>query len=439
MGKNLNDSTTSSTTDDTSHKKKKIEYINISSLSWKEKISLLTKNKYFQSFILILTIIILILGDVHKIASINSDLTFNIIHAICSFLTFIEIILYFISDESYGFSFYFFMDIIFLISIIFEITNVYDSIIYREGEDYLRTNMDMLYFVNLMKAVRIFRIVRIGKIVTMFNYIFLEKQYDNSNRNNIGEGSENISTAFMNYSSYKVFLFYVLLIVAQIVFSQELYEEDQIFDKSAAIHFFSDLRDLTGNKITKLVLFTTVLEAFSRSEDSLIYARINQFIYINDTFNEKLRKSEQLIFHQSLNDSLQNDAINSSLSDLNDLEKENYEINKELLKRYISEDELYRLIYNKEKEKIKNFLLLESESFKIKFINDSNMNEILEKQSRLSNLNLLPSLNAREHKNILIFDNRYQCIIYHEFNIIRTLFSIAIFLFVYRTQLIYPT
>ena len=431
MGKNLNDSTTSSTTDDTSHKKKKIEYINISSLSWKEKISLLTKNKYFQSFILILTIIILILGDVHKIASINSDLTFNIIHAICSFLTFIEIILYFISDESYGFSFYFFMDIIFLISIIFEITNVYDSIIYREGEDYLRTNMDMLYFVNLMKAVRIFRIVRIGKIVTMFNYIFLEKQYDNSNRNNIGEGSENISTAFMNYSSYKVFLFYVLLIVAQIVFSQELYEEDQIFDKSAAIHFFSDLRDLTGNKITKLVLFTTVLEAFSRSEDSLIYARINQFIYINDTFNEKLRKSEQLIFHQSLNDSLQNDAINSSLSDLNDLEKENYEINKELLKRYISEDELYRLIYNKEKEKIKNFLLLESESFKIKFINDSNMNEILEKQSRLSNLNLLPSLNVREHKNILIFDNRYQCIIYHEFNIIRTLFSIAIFLFVY--------
>ena len=431
MGKNLNDSTTSSTTDDTSHKKKKIEYINISSLSWKEKISLLTKNKYFQSFILILTIIILILGDVHKIASINSDLTFNIIHAICSFLTFIEIILYFISDESYGFSFYFFMDIIFLISIIFEITNVYDSIIYREGEDYLRTNMDMLYFVNLMKAVRIFRIVRIGKIVTMFNYIFLEKQYDNSNRNNIGEGSENISTAFMNYSSYKVFLFYVLLIVAQIVFSQELYEEDQIFDKSAAIHFFSDLRDLTGNKITKLVLFTTVLEAFSRSEDSLIYARIDQFIYINDTFNEKLRKSEQLIFHQSLNDSLQNDAINSSLSDLNDLEKENYEINKELLKRYISEDELYRLIYNKGKEKIKNFLLLESESFKIKFINDSNMNEILEKQSRLSNLNLLPSLNVREHKNILIFDNRYQCIIYHEFNIIRTLFSIAIFLFVY--------
>ena len=431
MGKNLNDSTTSSTTDDTSHKKKKIEYINISSLSWKEKISLLTKNKYFQSFILILTIIILILGDVHKIASINSDLTFNIIHAICSFLTFIEIILYFISDESYGFSFYFFMDIIFLISIIFEITNVYDSVIYREGEDYLRTNMDMLYFVNLMKAVRIFRIVRIGKIVTMFNYIFLEKQYDNSNRNNIGEGSENISTAFMNYSSYKVFLFYVLLIVAQIVFSQELYEEDQIFDKSAAINFFSDLRDLTGNKITKLVLFTTVLEAFSRSEDSLIYARINQFIYINDTFNEKLRKSEQLIFHQSLNDSLQNDAINSSLSDLNDLEKENYEINKELLKRYISEDELYRLIYNKGKEKIKNFLLLESESFKIKFINDSNMNEILEKQSRLSNLNLLPSLNVREHKNILIFDNRYQCIIYHEFNIIRTLFSIAIFLFVY--------
>ena len=297
---NLNDSTTSSTTNDSSHKKKNVKYINISSLTLKEKIILFTKNKYFKIYTFIITIIILILGDIHKILPIKADLYFLIIHSIFASFIFIEIILYFVAIEvaieSYGFSFYFFIDIVFLISIIFEITNVYESVLYKEGENYLKTNMDTIYFINIMKAVRIIRVIRIGKIVTMFNYVFLERKYDDLENDHFGEENENISTTFINFSSYKIFLFYVLLIIAQIIFEQNLYIENPLFDKNYVLNLFSSLND--DNNISKLLIFTTFIETSSKLKESLIYAKIDRFIYINDSFNEKLRKYELLIYHQ---------------------------------------------------------------------------------------------------------------------------------------------
>ena len=247
MGKkqNLNDSTTSSTTDDSSHKKKNVKYINISSLTLKEKIIVFTKNSYFKTYTFIITFLILILGDIHKMTSINADLTFNIIHIIFSFFIFIEIIIYFVAIESYGFSFYFFIDTLFLISTIFEITNVYETILYKEGKNYLKTNMDTIYFINIMKAIRILRVIRMGKIVTMFNYVFLERKYDSFDNDNFGDENENISTTFINFSSYKIFLFYVILILAEIIFDQELYVENPIFDKNYAMQLFQNLLNST--------------------------------------------------------------------------------------------------------------------------------------------------------------------------------------------------
>ena len=201
---NLNDSSATSTTDDSSHKKKNVKYINISSLSWKEQIILFTKNSFFKAYTFTITIIILILCDIHKITPIKEDLSFNIILSIFAVLIFIEIVIYFVSNETYGFSFYFFIDIIFLISLIFEITNIFERLIYKENKEYLRTNMDTGYLINIIKAIRIIRILRIGKLVTMFNYVFLKRKYDD---NDHGDENENISTTFINFSSYKIFYF----------------------------------------------------------------------------------------------------------------------------------------------------------------------------------------------------------------------------------------
>ena len=425
---NLNDSTTSSTTDDSSHKKKNVKYINLSSLTLKEKIILFTKNKYFKIYTFLITIIILILGDIHKILPIKADLYFLIIHLIFSFFIFIEIILYFVAIESYGFSFYFFIDIIFLIIIIFEITNVYESVLYKEGENYLKTNMDTIYFINIMKIVRIIRVIRIGKIVTMFNYVFLEKKYDDFENGNFGEENENISTTFVNFSSYKIFLFYVLLIISQIIFEQNLYIENPIFDKNYAMNLFSNSND--DNNISKLLIFTTFIETYSKLKESLIYVKIDRFTYINDSFNEKLRKYELLIYHQE-NKTEQNEAIPSLrfISENNNNEIDL--INKELLKKYFNSNEDLEKAISNSNNSLTKILMTEQQNKIFNFINETNMKICIEKENNLLNLNLIPSHEARRDINIIVIDNRNYSRRYHFLNLIRTFFSVSIFLFIY--------
>ena len=424
---NLNDSSATSTTDDSSHKKKNVKYINISSLSWKEQIILFTKNSFFKAYTFTITIIILILCDIHKITPIKEDLSFNIIHSIFAVLIFIEIVIYFVSNETYGFSFYFFIDIIFLISLIFEITNIFERLIYKENKEYLRTNMDTGYLINIIKAIRIIRILRIGKLVTMFNYVFLKRKYDD---NEHGDENENISTTFINFSSYKIFLFFVLIIFAQIIIVQDLYVENPIFDKNYILKLFSNLNESNDNMITKLLMFTSFIETFSKTKESLILARFEKFIYINDTFNDKLRKYEQLIYYQEM---LNENYTQENSSDNNDEILNS--INKELFKNYINDTEsIDKIINNNEDIYSMYFLISETENptkFVINLISMQNMNIILEKEKKLSNLKLIPSEIALQHKNIIVYDNRYQVFKYYFLNMVRTVFSLSIFLLIY--------
>ena len=413
---NLNDSSATSTTDDSSHKKKNVKYINISSLSWKERIILFTKNSFFKAYTFTITIIILILCDIHKITPIKEDLSFNIIHSIFAVLIFIEIVIYFVSNETYGFSFYFFIDIIFLISLIFEITNIFERLIYKENKEYLRTNMDTGYLINIIKAIRIIRILRIGKLVTMFNYVFLKRKYDD---NEHGDENENISTTFINFSSYKIFLIV-----------QVLYVENPIFDKNYILKLFSNLNESNDNMITKLLMFTSFIETFSKTKESLILARFEKFIYINDTFNDKLRKYEQLIYYQEM---LNENYTQENSSDNNDEILNS--INKELLKNYINDTEsIDKIINNNEDIYSMYFLISETENptkFVINLISMQNMNIITEKEKKLSNLKLIPSETARQHKNIIVYDNRHQVFKYYFLNMVRTVFSLSIFLLIY--------
>ena len=430
----LNDSTMSSSTDKESRKKKNVQYINISSLSWKERLRLFHNSKYFRAYTLIITIIILIVNDLHKITPFKIDLSINIICAICSVLIFAEIIIYFLVDESYGFSFYFFIDILFLISTYFDITDLYNDIIYTEGKNYLRTNMDRQFFINFyMKIVRVIRVIRIGKIVTMFNYMFLEKKYEDIDNAFAGEEYDNISHTFINCSSYKIFLFYVILIIAQIIFVQDTYFENPLFDKNYIMKLFSNLEDLNENSISKLLLFNTFINIYSKSKESLIYARINKFVYINDTYKKEQRRYEQLIYYEDrTNETTQQNNSLSNLSYKTENNSEIDEINKELLKKYCkNEEELELMINYKDEEYVKQLLLIESNIDQIIIINESNKDIYLEKEEQLSDLKLIPTRDSRQNKNIIIYDNYIYIFKYYLFNLIRTIFSIGIFLFIY--------
>ena len=96
-------------TNNNTEKIKEIKYdSSSSSLTWKDKLFLSLKSQYFKLYAFIITLVGLFLDDIQKIStSKDADLYFDIIHILLSLLIFIEIIIYFIADESYGFSLFF--------------------------------------------------------------------------------------------------------------------------------------------------------------------------------------------------------------------------------------------------------------------------------------------------------------------------------------------
>ena len=174
--KSLNNSNSASTADNSNDKIKTIKYTNNSSLTWKDKLFSIIQNKYFKVYSCIITMISLLLDDIQKISSsTDADLIFDIIHYLLCLLIFTEIIIYFIADETYGFSLFFFIDIIFLLSLVFEISGVYNNLIYYESTTKLITNIDRTVIIQIIKILKIIKIIRIGKIVTMFNHSFFKK------------------------------------------------------------------------------------------------------------------------------------------------------------------------------------------------------------------------------------------------------------------------
>ena len=107
-------------------------------------------------------------------------------------------------------------------------------------------------------------------------------------------------------------------------------------------------------------------------------------------------------------------------------------VNKELLKKYVENiEEIDKIINYDVEDYIKNLLLIESNKNEIKIIDSTNINIFLSKEEQLSDLELIPSEDSRQNKNIIVYDNFNYTYKYYFFNLVRTFFSIGIFLFIY--------
>ena len=433
---NLNNSNSASTADNSNDKIKSIKYTgNSSSLTWTDKLHSFIQTKFFKVYSCIITVISLLLDDIQMISSNeNADLSFDIIHILLSLLIFIEIIIFFIADETYGFSLFFFIDIIFLVSLLFGITKIYDKMIYYESGSKLSTNMDRTAMIKLVKALKILRIIRIGKIVTMFNHSFFTKRYEDDNETeDLKEEGGNISSTFIDFSSYKIFVFYASLIIGVILFDPELFLVNQIYDNGYSIQLFSEQNFLKNNIYSALLLFDSYIDFLKNSKNVLIFAKFYDIIFINDTFNQKLRKSERLIYYKEYADYINNTI--EGKDNTNELDKSliNY-----IKSEYFNNSDFDAKQLNNIIKEITfdvnntNFLLFtETNNKNILTINSSNYGIYEEKLNRLKSLNLIPQETSIQNKCISIYDNTYSVKKYCIFNIVRTIFSISIFLFIY--------
>ena len=433
---NLNNSNSASTADNSNDKIKSIKYTgNSSSLTWKDKLHSFIQTKFFKIYSCIITVISLLLDDIQIISSNESaDLPFDIIHIVLSLLIFIEIIIFFIADETYGFSLFFFIDIIFLVSLLFGIMKIYDKLIYYESGSRLLTNMDRIALIKLVTALKVLRIIRIGKIVTMFNHSFFTKSYDDDNETeDLKEEGGNISSTFIDFSSYKIFVFYASLVIGVILFDPELFMTNKIYDNEYSIQLFSEQNFLKNNIYSALLLFDSYIDFLKNSKNVLIFAKFYGIIFINDTFNQKLRKSERLIYYKEYAD-----YINNTIEDKDNTNELDKSLIDYIKSEYFNDSDIDANQLNNIIKEITfdanntNFLLFtETNNKNILIINSSNYGIYQEKLDRLRSLNLIPQETSIQNKCISIYDNTYTIKKYCIFNIVRTIFSISIFLFIY--------
>ena len=433
---NLNNSNSASTADNSNDKIKSIKYTgNSSSLTWKDKLHSFIQTKFFKIYSCIITVISLLLDDIQIISSNESaDLPFDIIHIVLSLLIFIEIIIFFIADETYGFSLFFFIDIIFLVSLLFGIMKIYDKLIYYESGSRLLTNMDRIALIKLVTALKVLRIIRIGKIVTMFNHSFFTKSYDDDNETeDLKEEGGNISSTFIDFSSYKIFVFYASLVIGVILFDPELFMTNKIYDNEYSIQLFSEQNFLKNNIYSALLLFDSYIDFLKNSKNVLIFAKFYDIIFINDTFNQKLRKSERLIYYKEYAD-----YINNTIEDKDNTNELDKSLIDYIKSEYFNDSDIDANQLNNIIKEITfdanntNFLLFtETNNKNILIINSSNYGIYQEKLDRLRSLNLIPQETSIQNKCISIYDNTYTIKKYCIFNIVRTIFSISIFLFIY--------
>ena len=436
--KSLNNSNSASTADNSTDKIKSIKYTSTSSLTWKDKLLSFIQNKYFKIYSCIITIISLLLDDIQQISSsTDADLTFDIIHYLLCLLIFIEIVIYFIADETYGFSLFFFIDIIFLLSLVFEISEIYGKLVYYESGNKLLTNADRIIIIQFVKILKIIRIIRIGKIVTMFNHSFFKKSYDDDTENeDLKDEGGNISSTFIDFSSYKIFIFYASLIIGFIIFDLDIYSENNIYNNEYVLQLFSNSNFLKNNIYSALLLFNSYLEYLDNSKSVLIFAKFHKIVFINDNFNEKLRKGERIIFYKEYSNNVNNDTYNNTYININN-ENDNILINY-IKNQYFQNDtrditQIYNMLnYITNENNNSSFLLLtESDKNKMHIINSSNLEFYISKINHLRELELIPHENAIINKYIAVYDDRYFKKKFCILNIIRTIFSISIFLFIY--------
>ena len=332
---------------------KSIKYSNSSSLTWKGKLRLFLENKYFKIYACVITLIVLLLSDIQQIGSSQeSDLAFDIIYILLAFIIFIEIIIYFITDETYGFSLPFFIDIMFFISIMFDVSKIYDSIIYREHGTNIVTNMDRIPFIKIARFVKNLRIIRIWKIVTMFNHSILKRDEDKGN----------ISSTFIDSSSYKIIVFYSLLILGYLLFDPDLYMENPMYDKAYTLQLFSDLNFLRKNIYSSLLLFDSYINYLYNSKATLIFAQFDKIMFLNDSITGKIRKKDRLIYYKES----KNDSFNITPNEETEYDNviKDY-INKKFFSNYSNNyDELYTILNNTIQDKNNNTYLLFTELIK---------------------------------------------------------------------------
>ena len=273
------------------HRSQKMKYHKLNyQHTGKERINILLESNYFKTYSTLLTIFALYLDDIKRLTTSQTyDKLFDLISVIIISLFLIEVILDFLVDEQYGCGLFFWIDIIGIITMILDISSISNKIIYGENLEIQQINFNGLLVMKISKNLKIIRIVRITNLVKIFNHMSRQK------KKNDDKNDTDISSRFEDFSSKKIIILTIFLLIAIIVFNPNYYFS-MTTQSEYGIQLFNELKKQNITKLNQT--FNLYINYFKNDKKNpIIYANVYGFEYINKDFHSKLRLTEKLLYY----------------------------------------------------------------------------------------------------------------------------------------------
>lgn len=255
---------------------------------FKDKVRYFVQSVYFKTVSTLLTLFSLYIDDIRTLSTDHSkDSTFDILCIVLLIFFVGEMLLFFIYEDSYCFSLYFWVDCVGNATSLLDISKFWNKL-FLDSSGLLEVDDSKIFFQSLSKYIKILRMVRVTKLVKMYNHFLSESGF--GKKKDVEQ--KDISSSFEESSSKKVILLIILVILAILILNPELYfvyESSYIFilEKFKTIpkeseSFRAISRDFFNQRFS------------SDSDLHLIYANIYGYEYIDMNYNYDIRPGDKL-------------------------------------------------------------------------------------------------------------------------------------------------
>lgn len=237
-------------------------------------------NKFFFALMVITNVYIIFINPLYPIVfSKSADTVFDILSLICVAIYISEIIMQFICIPHYFLSFYFFIDCLSTILIIFDLTFIYYPLFYKNDD-----GTNLFAAIRIVKVVRVLRLVRILKLVYTYTEIRGKKVGPKK-----GESEAQITKILKESNLRKLIVLILVILIAIPFFDISTYTDTPqtglVYKANFIVpRFLAKHTDFLDN-------IDELDSLFEQNFVGLIYLRINEKIWDAGIFNS-LRPNE---------------------------------------------------------------------------------------------------------------------------------------------------
>ena len=256
-------------------------------------------NFKFQFLINIITVYVLF-ADYFRVMFFDNraDIYFDVLTIICIFVFVIELLVYLIADSKYFLSFYFFLDVLATVFLVFDITSIANRMFYSQNQ-----NSGSEIAIRIGKIVRIIRLIRILKLFknkSAGGFKNFKKIIDRKTPTGARQQESKVTKILKESNMKKLIILILSMMVFIPLLDADIYLNSAQYGREDTLHFANfnfqsgtekELDDSLNQLETRLKYYNTELaryEAFNT-----IFYEIDDIQYIRPEEIVRVTKEEQ--------------------------------------------------------------------------------------------------------------------------------------------------